>query len=143
MRKRSRAREVAFQLLFQRDLHPRFTQDLCEELANDRISVPGLVTFCLELYEGTQANLPLIDQQLHRCASNWKLSRMSTVDRNVMRLAAYEMLFTETPPKVVLNEAIELSRRFGAERSPRFVNGVLDRLLKDQQAPIATEAKED
>ena len=72
-----------------------------------------------------------IDQRLSQSAENWKLSRMPVVDRNVLRLGCYEILFHDTPPKVAVNEAIELARRYGSDKSAGFINGVLDRLLRD------------
>jgi transcription antitermination protein NusB len=82
------------------------------------------------------ANQPDIDRRLTEAAENWRLVRMAVVDRNVLRLGAYELLHTpETPPSVALDEAIELARRYGSADSPAFVNGVLDRL---RQTPTST-----
>jgi N utilization substance protein B len=72
-----------------------------------------------------------IDAQLARHARNWRLSRMAAVDRNVLRLGAYEILRTDTPVQVALDQAVELARRFGSESSPGFVNGVLDALARE------------
>jgi len=77
-------------------------------------------------------NRDVVDQQLEEIARNWKLSRMAATDRNVLRLGAYEILFTETPDRVVINEAIELAKRYGTNNSSQFVNGVLDRLMNNR-----------
>jgi N utilization substance protein B len=132
MTRRSRAREVALQLLFQHDHNPAVDRAAIERFAHDRLREPALVPFCLGLVDGVVARLADIDQRLAASAENWRLVRMAAVDRNVLRLGAYELLFAaDTPAGVALDEAIELARRYGAAGSPAFVNGVLDRLRKD------------
>ena len=136
MTRRSRAREVALQLLFQRDYNPALDRAALERFVHDRLRDPGLVPFCLGLYDGTVAHLADIDDRLTAAAANWRLPRMAAVDRNVLRLGAYEVLFTpETPATVAINEAIELARRYGSAGSPAFVNGILDRLRQGAAAP--------
>jgi N utilization substance protein B len=131
MTRRSRAREVALQLLFMRDHNPRVERPGLERFVRDRLHETALEAFCLGLYDGVVGRLAEIDQRLTEAAENWRLPRMATVDRNVLRLGAYELLFTpETPPAVAFDEAIELARRFGSADSPAFVNGVLDRLRR-------------
>src|SRR5436190_18784680 len=101
MTRRSRAREVALQLLFQRDLNPGVAREAIERFANDRLLDPTLVPFCLGLYDAVVAHLPDIDQALTAAAENWRLPRMAAVDRNVLRLGAGELLHTpETPAGV-------------------------------------------
>lgn len=129
MTRRSRAREVALQLLFQRDHNPRVARLALEAFARDRLRDPVLTTFCLGLYDGVLGQLTSIDQKLTDAAENWRLPRMAGVDRNVLRLGTYEMLAEpRTPPAAAINEAIELARRYGSADSPAFVNGILDRL---------------
>src|SRR5437588_2832235 len=141
MTRRSRAREVALQLLFQGDLNPGMTRAAIEQFVRDRLRESELQTFCLKLFDGVKANAGVIDERLAAAAENWRLPRMAAVDRNVLRLGAYELLFTpETPPRVVLDEAIELARRYGSADSPAFVNGVLDRLLASAPVAPATPA---
>jgi N utilization substance protein B len=136
MTRRSRAREVALQLLFQHDLNPAVDRPAVERFVHDRLNEAGLEPFCLGLYEGTLAHLADIDTRLTAAAENWRLPRMAAVDRNVLRLGAYEVLHTpETPPTVAINEAIELARRYGSADSPGFVNGVLDRLRLSAAPP--------
>ena len=79
---------------------------------------------------GIQRHRKAIDEALGNTAENWRLERMAATDRSIMRLATYEILFTDTPPRVAVNEAIELAKRFGTGNSAQFVNGVLDRLMK-------------
>src|SRR5262245_61104160 len=129
MARRSRAREVALQLLFQRDHNAREDRPALERFVHDRLGDAALEPFCLGLFDGVVSHLDAIDAKLAEAAENWRLPRMATVDRNVLRLGAYELLFApETPPNVALDEAIELARRYGSKDSPSFVNGVLDRL---------------
>jgi N utilization substance protein B len=127
--RRSRAREVALQLLYQYDQNARIPRTAIEAFARERLKDAAIVPFCLALYDGVVGHAQEIDRRLSGAAENWKLSRMAVVDRNALRLGAYELLFTpETPPGVVLDEAIELARRYGSADSPAFVNGVLDKL---------------
>ena len=141
MTRRSRAREVALQLLYQRDLNPRVDRKAIERFTRDRLRDPALGAFTLGLYDGVNAQGEDIDRRLSEAAENWRLSRMAAVDRNVLRLGAYELLHgTETPPPVAINEAIELARRYGSKDSPAFVNGILDRI--NQSRPAQTPASE-
>lgn len=141
MTRRSRAREVALQLLFQRDFNPTVSRKTLVQFAEDRLREPELRIFCITLYDGVASNLEAIDTRLAASAENWRVSRMATVDRNVLRLGAYELLYSvETPAAVAFDEAIELARRFGSADSPSFVNGVLDRLRRE--TPAAPEIKE-
>ena len=139
MAKRSRAREVALQLLYQRDHNPRVDRAKIEGFVRARLHNPILETFCLSLYDGVVAKQDEIDLRLAEAAENWRLPRMAAVDRNVLRLGAYELLGApETPPHVVLDEAIELARRYGAQDSSAFVNGVLDKLRQSSATPTCS-----
>jgi len=132
--RRTRAREVALQLLFQFDLNPKpLGRRAVEAFANDRLhrEAEG-VTFSLALFDGVLAQKESIDAQISATAENWKLHRMLPVDRNVLRLASYEIVFAKEPAAVAINEAIELSRRYGSSDSPGFVNGILDKIAKTQ-----------
>jgi N utilization substance protein B len=130
---------VALQLLYQRDLNPRVGREVIERFARERLRDPALEPFALGLYDGVVAQGADIDRRLGEAAANWRLVRMAAVDRNVLRLGGYELLYApETPPGVALDEAIELARRYGSADSPAFVNGVLDRLLRlrmEEQPP--------
>jgi N utilization substance protein B len=133
-RNRSRAREVALQLLFQHDLNQGVERPAIERFSHERLNEADLESFALALFDGVLAHLAVIDDRLGRAAENWRVSRMAVVDRNVLRLGAFELLHTpETPANVVLDEAIELARRFGSAGSPAFVNGVLDRFRKEKE----------
>jgi N utilization substance protein B len=92
-----------------------------------------LVAFARSLLSGVRRNRGELDELLTQRADNWSLERMAVTDRNALRLGAYEILYTETPPRVAINEAVELAKRYGARQSAPFVNGVLDTFL--QQRP--------
>lgn len=132
MTRRSRAREVALQLLFQRDHNLKVQRSAVEQFVQDRLRETSLRELCLRLYDGIVLHLEEIDRRLAAAAENWRLPRMATVDRNVLRLGSFELLFSqETPGAVAFDEAIELARRYGSADSAAFVNGVLDRLRRE------------
>ncbi len=143
--RRSRAREVALQLLFQKDLNPHpIPRKAIDQFAHDRLNGNAeLAAYCLALYDGSLRHQAEIDPKLIATAENWRLNRMTPVDRNVLRLGAYELLFDpERPPlEVVINEAIELARRYGSKDSGGFVNGILDKLGKQRAAPGKVRAE--
>jgi N utilization substance protein B len=142
MTHRSRAREVALQLLFQRDHNPGVDRATIERFVHERLSEAGLEALCLTWYDGVVARAEEIDQRLSQAAENWRLPRMAGVDRNVLRLGAFELLFVpETPANVVLDEAIELARRYGSAESPAFVNGVLDQIRRSISGTAVVEEK--
>jgi N utilization substance protein B len=137
MARRSRAREVALQLLFQRDQNATVDRAFIERFVRDRLRDANVELFCLCLFDGVVSQQADIDKRLADAAENWRVARMATVDRNVLRLGAFELLHTtDTPPAVVLDEAINLARRYGSADSPAFVNGVLDK-LRQGAAPTA------
>lgn len=133
MSRRSRAREVALQVLFQDDLNPGGNPAQADQFLRARLKADELVTFAQSLVAGVRRNRAELDQLLDRTADNWSLSRMATTDRNVLRLGAYEILYSDTPARVAINEAVELAKRFGSGGSAQFVNGILDRFLEKQR----------
>ena len=135
---RHRSREVALQVLFAFDLRdlrgaggePARVQEVFDEVAANFEMPGGVRSFALELCTGTLRDAEEVDAAIAEEARNWRIDRMAVVDRNIMRLATWELLRTETPAAVVLDEAVEMSRRFGADRSPAFVNGILDAVAR-------------
>ena len=96
---------------------------------------PEVSDFAAKLVIGTIRNKKKIDEMISKYASNWKLSRMAVIDRNVLRMAAYELLYCEDiPPKVSINEAVDLAKKFGDTESGKFVNGILDKINKEEAA---------
>ncbi|HXX42056.1 MAG TPA: transcription antitermination factor NusB [Chthoniobacterales bacterium] len=134
MGRRRKARELAIQYHFWRDVHeaPERIDDFWAMCPTK----PSVREFAQPLIEGMVAHLPEIDERIRRYCENYNLNRISTVDRNVLRLAIYEMLYRDDiPPVVSINEAIELAKTFGGAESGKFVNGILDRVRKDLSRP--------
>ncbi len=152
MGKRRRAREMAMQMLYQQELGGSSSQqvfdhfDLGDYLAETELPEGGesdlgrrerrerveeSFAYARQLVEGTLAHGDAIDEVIRRQAENWRLERMPNIDRNILRIAVYEMLHEESVPKVVIvDEAIELAKKFGSESSGRFINGLLDGVLQ-------------
>ncbi len=133
MPRRSRARSVVLQTLYRTDFDA--DQDIAVDHAflNRRLaSNTELVEFAIDLLHGVLEHRDELDGQLEEKTQNWSLSRMAATDRNVLRLGAYEILHTDTPRSVVINECVELARRFGTKQSAQFVNGVLDQIEAEQ-----------
>ena len=128
MTARSRAREIVLQMLFQRDLNAEPQADLVQAEMHRRLPSEPLRDFARDLYQGILAQLPDLDQHIVEAADNWSLDRIAPTDRNALRIGIYELLHTDTPPRVALDESITLARRFGGEISPHFVNGILDKV---------------
>ena len=132
MTRRSRGREIALQLLYQREQNAQIDRAALEAFAAERLKDEAIRKFCLFLFDGVVANLAAIDDRIAAAAENWRIARMPTVDRNILRLGAFELLFMkDTPAAVAFDEAIELARRYGTADSSAFVNGVLDRLRRE------------
>ena len=128
--RRHQAREVALQMLFQKDLNPDVLPEMIREQIQEMLdNHEQTCRFAWSLYAGTIESLNVIDQKIQSVASNWTLSRMSPTDRNAIRLGAFELLFTDTPHPVVIDEALELAKSFGSAQSASFVNGILDKLV--------------
>jgi len=130
MSRRSRAREVALQVLYQDDVNPGVDALVIDEFVQARLRNDELIGLTRSLVAGVRRNRSELDALLAKTADNWSLERMAATDRNVLRLGAYEILFTDTPDRVAINEAVELAKRFGTNHSAHFVNGILDRFLE-------------
>ncbi|HWA99624.1 MAG TPA: transcription antitermination factor NusB [Pirellulales bacterium] len=128
MTRRSRAREVALQVLFQDDLNAAAKPSEADEFLSARLKAPELIEFGRSLVAGVRRNRNELDGLLEKTAEHWGLERMAATDRNILRLGAFEILYAETPRRVAINEAVELAKRFGTANSSQFVNGILDKL---------------
>ena len=137
MGKRRAARRSALQYHFWRDLHHGDGPENILEFWELCPAKPNVQQFAQPLIEGMLAHLPEIDARITRYCENYEFRRISAVDRNVLRLAIYEMLYRDDiPPVVSINEAIELAKEFGGVDSGRFVNGILDRVKDDLSRPL-------
>lgn len=135
---RSVARERALQYLYQVDMGagkaPADPQAFWEHFFPEDKPLP----YFFKLVAGVNSQREVLDAYISRFTEHWRLERMASVDRNILRLAIYELLFCpEVPPKVAVNEAIELAKKYGTEQSGAFVNGILDNFLRDAQAKSA------
>jgi len=135
MSTRSRAREVALQVLFQDDLNPRISPAVGDAFITKRIRSTSLVDMARDLVAGVRRNREQLDQAIEKAAEHWSIARMAPTDRNVLRIGAYELLYAGTPAPVAINEALELAKRFGTAQSAQFVNGLLDRLMRERATP--------
>jgi N utilization substance protein B len=137
---RHRSREAALQVLFAIDLGrregaPESEMSRAEE-AFERVAAhfelpEGARAFAKELVTGVCRSLQELDARLAAHSEHWRIERMAAVDRNVLRIGAYEILHTDTPAAIAIDEAVELAQRFGGDRSPGFVNGILDSVARE------------
>ena len=133
MGRRRKARELALQLLYELDVRGEPDPGpIADEFWRHQPVAEEVRAFADSLARGTAANRPKIDELITRFAERWDLSRMAVVDRNILRAGIFELLWGQgTPPKVVINEALEIARKFSTEDSTRFINGLLDRVRRE------------
>ena len=127
--RRTRAREVALQVLYQFDQNAGVAPEDVDQFIHRRLKDEVLQRFAHRIVAGVREKQTQIDGLISNAAENWRIDRMAAIDRNILRLGAFEMLFDpEVPVKVAINEALELAKRYSTAQSSRFVNGILDRL---------------
>jgi transcription antitermination protein NusB len=127
---RTKAREFAMQMLFQWDMSKQDVTKLEKKFWSNAKAADATREFANRLFEGTAKDVAAVDEMIVKHADNWRFERLAAIDRAILRLAIYELRGTDTPPKVVLNEAIELAKKFSSEDSGSFVNGILDAFRK-------------
>jgi transcription antitermination protein NusB len=128
---RRKARELALQALYQIDIARTTAEDALAKVLEKGSSGGEVQLFAEQLVHGTAEKREKIDRALEAVSENWSLYRMAILDRNILRLAAYEILFCdEIPAAVSINEAVEIAKRYGDDNSPAFINGILDRIAK-------------
>ena len=128
---RRKARELAVQMLYQYDLSGNLPETIVSTFEELQKSKPNTREFAIKIFHGTVANIAKLDEMIQQQADNWRLSRMAVVDRNIIRLSVYEFLHEDDTPKlVIIDEAIEIAKKFGTEKSSQFINGILDGILK-------------
>lgn len=130
---RRKARETALQALFQLDFN-KMGKEAAMEAVLEESGNAGGAGYMRLLVEGVLEYLAEIDQIIAEHSHDWKVERMAGVDRNIVRIAVYEMKFSqeEITPNIVINEAVELAKTFGSDKSPRFINGILDAISKKE-----------
>lgn len=128
---RRKARELALQMLFQFDMAGNDPQSIIETFEDLHRVRDNVRAFAEGIFTGTVERMSEIDEIISAQADNWRLERMAAVDRNIIRMAIYELKFVEGTPKlVIIDEAIEIAKKFGTEKSSQFINGILDGILK-------------
>ncbi len=131
MRNRTRSRDYALQMLYQLDIRRAPPEQILGEFWQEHEPPDDVKTFANHLFMGTMDHLGELDALITHHADNWNLKRMAVIDRNILRLGAFELLHgDDVPPKVCINEAIELAKRFGDTESGKFINGILDAIHK-------------
>lgn len=130
MSRRSRAREVALQALFQEDLNPQNSLENLGAFLALRLRDEESREFAKGLVLGVKRNQEELDALLQSKAEHWSVQRMPATDRNLLRMGAFEIRYTDTPDRVAINEAVELAKRYGTAQSSQFINGILDKLIE-------------
>lgn len=131
---RRKSRELALQALYQIDMARTKPEAALTKVLEKGDNAGEVQLFAEKLVHGTAAKREQIDRALEAVSENWSLYRMAILDRNILRLAVYEILFCEEiPAAVTINEAVEIAKRYGDENSPAFINGILDRIAKSEE----------
>lgn len=139
MRKRTQARGYALQLLYQIDMTEDPIDSIMVRFWQDVEQDSEVRDFATQLVRGTADNIEKIDDLIAEYSEHWKIGRMPAIDRNILRSAVYELLYrADIPPKVAINEAVELAKRFSTPDSGKFINGILDKLMSQRSASLAT-----
>ncbi len=129
---RHKAREYALQMLFQWEMGRQEPAGIEAGFWKNARAEKTTRAFANQLFEGAVAQSAALDQLVRKHAKNWRLERMAAIDRAILRLAIYELRARETPPKVVINEAVELAKKFSSEEAAPFINGILDAIHKSE-----------
>lgn len=141
MGKRRKARELALMILYELEFRPGEVEAVLKTFWEDHAVPPEVRAFADDLVVGTLQHGPEIDQLVAANAAHWSLARIAPVERNILRLAAYELLHRDDiPERVAINEAIELAKLYGSEESGAFVNGILDQIRLNRRPPEPTPA---
>lgn len=138
MGKRRFSRELALKFLYQFEFNEAGFNDQMASFAERTSCKEEVITFMEELVSKVLNHLEEIDSILKKYSEHWALDRMTVIDRNILRLGVCELIYSQTiPPKVVINEAVEISKKYGSEESPDFINGILDKIFKEMTPGIA------
>ena len=129
---RRKAREFALQMLFQWEMHPQEPARLEAVFWKRARAEKKTRDFANQLFEGAAAAAKELDSRIQQHSKNWRIDRMAAIDHSILRLGVYELRFTGTPPKVVINEAVELAKKYSTEESAPFINGILDAIAKSE-----------
>ena len=139
MGKRRSSRELALKFLYQSELNAGNIDEQMRFFLERSSSQDEVEAFMMELVKSTLKQIKEIDEIIHKVSDNWVLDRMTVIDRNILRMGTCELLFSfSTPPKVAINEAVDIAKKYGNEDSPEFINGILDKIYKEigQKGPL-------
>lgn len=132
MSKRRQSREHTLKILYRQDITHEDIDETIEHYWEENNINSGITDFSAQLARGTVNNLKEIDTCIEKASEHWALDRLGIIDRNILRMAVYELLFMDDiPPKVTINEAIEIAKKFGTDDSANFVNGLLDKIKNE------------
>ncbi|MDD2190117.1 MAG: transcription antitermination factor NusB [Eubacteriales bacterium] len=133
--RRTEARELFMQLLFQMEVQNDYSSDIKERFIKDHMKDSNQLDYFNTLFKHVTENLPVIDGIIEACSENWKLSRMAKVDLAVLRLSAAEIFYIDNvPDSVSINEAVDIAKKFGGEDSGKFINGILGKVVRSKDA---------
>ncbi len=130
---RRKAREFALQMLFQWEMGRQSPGQIEKGFWPNARAEKNTRAFANQLFEGAVAEAAALDELIERHAKNWRLDRLAAIDRAILRLAIHELRTAETPPRVVINEAVELAKKFSSEEAAPFINGILDAIYKSAE----------
>jgi N utilization substance protein B len=131
---RRRAREIALQVLYQKELNCVEVEEALNLFRNNFEVLKGAMDFSERLVKGVEEHREDLDRVIEYYSSNWKVDRMTHVDRTVLRIATYELLYCDDiPPRVAINEAIDIGKKYGSEDSGAFINGILDKVRSEER----------
>ncbi|UCD71707.1 MAG: transcription antitermination factor NusB [Syntrophobacterales bacterium] len=131
---RRRAREIALQVLYQRELSCVEVEEALHLFWNNFEVLKGAMDFSERLIKGVEQHREDLDRIIEQYSSNWKVDRMTHVDRTILRIAVYELLYCDDiPPRVAINEAIDIGKKYGSEDSGAFINGILDKVKSEER----------
>ncbi len=131
---RRQSRELSLQILFQTEFAPQMNlKDLT--CVFEKTFDSSVMDYAMTIVQGVKSNVERIDSKISTASAHWKIDRMASVDRNILRIAVYEMIIARETlePKIVINEAIEIAKIFGTQESSAFVNGILDQILRNEK----------
>jgi N utilization substance protein B len=131
---RRRAREIALQVLYQREFNRAETDTALGLFWDNFEALKGAMDFSERIVRGVGQHRDELDRIIEKYSSHWKIDRMAHVDRNILRIAVYELIYcNDIPPKVAINEAVDIGKKFGSEDSGAFINGVLDKVMSEEK----------
>lgn len=133
--RRTEARELFMQLLFQMEVQNDYSQEIKEKFIQEHMKDSNQLEYFNRLFEAAVGNLTAIDGKLEACSENWKIGRMAKVDLAILRLSAAEILYLEdVPDSASINEAVDMAKKFGGDDSGKFINGILGKVVRSKDA---------